>query len=338
MIPILVTGGAGYIGAHTCKALKDAGFLPITYDNFSTGHRYAVQWGPCVEGDLRDSKTLEETLQKYKPKGVLHFAASALVIESMHNPGLYYDNNVGGSLSLLEAMRKHEIPYLVFSSTCATYGNPQFSPITEEHPQLPINPYGRSKLMVEQIIEDFGRTYGLCSVNLRYFNAAGADFSGSVGENHTPETHIIPLIMQVAQKIRKEITIYGTQFPTPDGTAVRDYIHVVDLARAHVQALQWLFAHKKKRSINLGTGKGFSILEIVKAVEEFTKEKIPVRFESERAGEPSHLVADNTKARNVLGWAPEYSSLPMLIESAWKWHTRITSSSENKMDTLNFHK
>jgi UDP-glucose-4-epimerase GalE len=320
MIPILVTGGAGYIGAHTCKALLGAGFYPITYDNLSTGHAYAVQWGPLVQGDLRDKETLSQVFTKYRPLAVLHFAASALVVESMQDPGKYYDNNVYGSLCLLETMRQHKIPHLVFSSTCATYGNPESLHIDETHPQRPINPYGRSKWMVEQIIEDFTKTYDLSAVNLRYFNAAGADLQREIGENHTPETHILPLIIQTALGLRNELTIYGTDFPTPDGSAVRDYIHVTDLAKAHVLSLQWLLKHKKNVSLNLGNGKGFSILELVTAVEAFSQKAVPLKFSAKREGEPAYLVADAAKAKKILNWTP-LLPLSAIISSAWNWHT-----------------
>jgi UDP-arabinose 4-epimerase len=330
MTTILVTGGAGYIGSHTCKALANVGLIPVTYDNLSTGHPYAVKWGPLVIGDLRDRKQLDLAFKQYKPKGVLHFAASALVIESMTNPGKYYNNNVSGSISLLETMVENQVPHLVFSSTCATYGHPQFSPITEEHPQNPINPYGRSKLMVEHIIQDFEKTHNLHSVTLRYFNAAGADLEAEIGENHTPETHLIPSVIEVAQGLRKELVVYGTNFPTPDGSAVRDYIHVEDLAKAHVSALQWLFTNNRSTMINLGTGTGSSVLEIVRAVEAISKNKIPVRFEKKREGEPSHLVADNKKAKHLIHWTPVTSSLPHLIETAWKWHNTPSSSMELK--------
>ncbi|HSX13720.1 MAG TPA: UDP-glucose 4-epimerase GalE [Chlamydiales bacterium] len=318
---ILVTGGAGYIGSHACKALKHAGFTPIVYDNLSTGHRSFVKWGPLVIGDLRDLNRFRQTLQEYKPIGVLHFAASALVIESMQHPGKYYENNVYGTLNLLEAMRE-KVPYLVFSSTCATYGNPVFSPITEEHPQIPINPYGRSKLMVEQMIRD----YPMNSVLLRYFNAAGADFDAEVGEDHNPETHIIPSIIEVAMGKRKEIVVYGTDFPTPDGSAIRDYIHVEDLANAHVSALQYLIEKNPSTYMNLGTGKGYSVLEMIREVEKVSKTTIPVRFEKKRAGEPSHLVASYKKAQEILKWEPRFSTLPEIIESAWNWHNRCCIS------------
>lgn len=319
---ILVTGGAGYIGSHTCKALATIGLIPVTYDNLSTGHKQAVKWGPLVIGDLRDRKQLDLAFKQYKPKGVLHFAASALVIESMTNPGKYYDNNVSGSISLLEAMIENHVPHLVFSSTCATYGHPQFSPITEDHPQNPINPYGRSKLMVEQIIRDFENVHNLHSVCLRYFNAAGADHESEIGEDHTPETHILPSAIEAALRKRKELVVYGTDFPTQDGSAVRDYIHVEDLAKAHVSALQWLFTNNRSTCINLGTGVGSTVLEILRAVEAISKTKIEVRFEKKREGEPSHLIADNKKAKELIDWTPQRSSLSQLVETAWKWHTR----------------
>lgn len=322
MINILVTGGAGYIGSHTCKALKKAGFTPVSYDNLSTGHKSAVKWGPLVVGDLHDKEKLLETLQEYKPVGVLHFAASALVVESMGDPSKYYNNNVVGSLALLDAMRKANVTNLIFSSTCATYGHPVFSPITEEHPQIPINPYGRSKLMVEQMIQDYDRVYGLKAVILRYFNAAGADATSEIGEDHTPETHIIPSIIEVARKVRKEIVIYGDDFPTRDGSAVRDYIHVEDLANAHVKALEWLLANKKSTAINLGTGLGFSIFEMIEEIEKVSEMKIAIRKEKRREGEPSHLVADYSKAKELLGWIPRVSEVPVIVETAWKWHNR----------------
>ena len=308
---ILVTGGAGYIGSQTCKALDLGGFLPVTYDNFSTGHKSSVRWGPYVEGDIRDLSLLQHTLEKYQPKGVIHFAASALVMESMQNPGKYYDNNVGGSITLLRAMQEVKIPYLVFSSTCATYGHPETNPITEMHPQKPISPYGRSKLIVEQILPDFG----IHSVSLRYFNAAGADFDCEIGENHTPETHIIPSVIESALRKREELIVYG------DGSAIRDYVHVKDLADAHVKSLRWLFKNKQSTHINLGTGIGSSILDILAEVQRISSKKIPVRMEKKRMGDPDVLVASNQKAKELLGWTPIYSSLPMLIESAWKWHT-----------------
>lgn len=325
--PILVTGGGGYIGSHACKALRLAGYLPVSYDNLSTGHAYAVKWGPLVEGDLNDRLRLNAAFQEYKPKAVLHFAADAIVSDSIRDPGKYYRNNVGGSIALLEAMRDHQVSSLIFSSTCAVYGDPQFIPITEEHPLSPISPYGRSKLMTEQIISDFGQAHGIRSVFLRYFNVAGADLDMEIGENHTPETHLIPGVIQTALGLRDEIVIYGTDFPTRDGSAIRDYVHVQDLAEAHVAALQWLFAHRKSTAVNLGTGTGYSVLEIIEAVQKFCDKQIPIRFDRRRIGDPPYLTADNRKAKKLFGWMPRFSSLPIQIESAWKWHQALNTPS-----------
>ncbi len=318
---VLVTGGAGYIGSHTCKALKKGGFLPVTYDNLSTGHRSFVKWGPLCFGDLRDKEALRRTFSVYQPIAVLHFAADAIVIESMHNPAKYYSNNVTSSIALLEVMQEYKTPYLVFSSSCATYGNPNAPLITETHPQAPINPYGKSKWMVEQIIEDFIEIHHLKAVCLRYFNAAGTDFEREVGEDHHPETHLIPLIIQTALEQRSELIVYGDDFPTKDGSAVRDYIHVEDLAIGHVKALHHLLNGGKSSSINLGTGTGYSVFELIEMVERFAEKKIPFRVEKQRKGEPSHLVASNEKAKQLLNWTPLYSSLPTIIESAWNWHS-----------------
>lgn len=318
--PILVTGGAGYIGSHTCKALAKAGFLPICYDNLSTGHAYAVKWGPFIQADLQDRTKLQETLATFKPKAVLHFAADALVVESMRDPGKYYRNNVGSSLALLEAMQAAQIESIIFSSTCATYGHPKCHPITEEHPQIPINPYGRSKLMIEQILADYEMAYGLRSVCLRYFNAAGADLQTEIGENHTPETHLIPTLLQAALGLREEVVVYGSDFSSPDGSAVRDYIHVQDLAEAHVAALKWLLKEQTSAAINLGTGEGHSVFQIIEAVQAFCGQILPIRVEKRRPGEPGILTADYQKAKQLLGWSPQWSDLPTLISSAWKWH------------------
>lgn len=320
---ILVTGGAGYIGSHTCKALAKAGYLPVVFDNLSTGHAYAIKWGPFVQADLNDKEKLRETFATYQPKAVIHFAASAIVVESMGDPGLYYRNNVGSSIALLETMRDFGVKKLVFSSTCATYGNPQFTPITERHSLLPINPYGRSKLMVEQIISDFQVAHDLEAVILRYFNAAGADLETQIGENHTPETHLIPVIIQAALGLREEVVVYGTDFDSRDGSAVRDYIHVADLANAHVAALNC-----RSATVNLGTGTGYSVLEIIDAVQKFCGKTIPVRLENRRAGEPGILTADNQKARQLLNWTPAVSDLPTLIESAWKWHQLLFENAD----------
>jgi len=324
MDTVLVTGGAGYIGSQTCKALAKAGFLPVTYDNLSTGHRYAVKWGPLVEADLIDKTKLEETIQKFRPKAVLHFAASALVAESVENPGKYYRNNLMTSITLLEVMRDYGISNIIFSSTCATYGKVQSIPILENHPQRPINPYGRSKLMVEQMISDFEIAHGIQSVILRYFNVAGADSEGEIGENHFPETHLIPSIIQAALGIKEELIVYGIDFPTEDGSAIRDYVHVEDLADAHVSALQYLLAHKKSAKINLGTGRGYSVLEIVDAVQKFCTKPLNYKICSKRPGDPPILAADNTLAKELLGWTPHRSHISCVIESAWQWQTNFS--------------
>jgi UDP-arabinose 4-epimerase len=334
MDAIFVTGGAGYIGSHACKALAAAGFLPIAYDNLSTGHAYAVKWGPFVEGDLNNRAKLDEAIKSYRPLVVLHFAGSALVSESIADPGKYYRNNVANTISLLEAMREFQIHHLVFSSTCATYGDPQFTPITEAHPQLPISPYGRSKLMIEQIIADFERAYSIRSVTLRYFNVAGADLATEIGENHMPETHLIPSVIQAALGMKSEMVVYGTDFPTRDGSAVRDYVHVQDLAEAHVAALKWLIANKKSIAVNLGTGTGYSVLEIIAAVQKFCGKPIPARLEKRKAGDPSSLTADSTLAKELFGWTPHASDLHTLIESAWKWHKLLRENSAILRSTL----
>ena len=323
MDTILVTGGAGYIGSHTCKMLAKAGFLPIAYDNLATGHAYAVKWGPLIIGDLENRDKLYATIDKFKPKAVLHFAASTLVLESMENPGKYYRNNLGGSIALLEAMRDYGITNLIFSSTCATYGPVRSIPIMENHPQHPTNPYGRSKLMIEQMISDFEAAHGMQSIILRYFNVAGADPEGEIGEHHVPETHLIPSIIEAALGLRKEILVYGIDFPTEDGSAIRDYVHVQDLARAHVAALQHLLAHKKSAKINLGTGTGYSVLEIIEAVQKLCTTPLPVKISFKKQGDLPILAADNTLAKTLLGWTPSLSDLPSLIQSAWAWHQTL---------------
>jgi len=331
---VLVTGGAGYIGSHACKQLALAGFVPVTYDNLSTGHAYAVKWGPFVQGDLNDRIKLDEAFLQYKPIAVLHFAAHAIVSESMQDPGFTYRNNVNATVHLLEAMRDHKVPFLVFSSTCATYGLPKQIPITEEHPQEPISPYGRSKWMIEQIIRDFERTHGIRCAMLRYFNVAGADFATEIGENHAVETHLIPSILQTAIGLRKEVIVYGTDFATKDGSAVRDYIHVQDLAEAHVKALQRLLSHQKSLTVNLGTGTGYSVFEILEAVQKFCGHPLSARLEKRREGDPPILVADAKKAFELLTWKPLHSDLPTLIESAWKWHKLLFDNAHLLKATL----
>lgn len=317
---ILVTGGAGYIGSHVCKDLAAEGYTPITYDNLVYGHPWAVKWGPLEKGDILDRPRLDEVIIKYRPEAVMHFAAYAYVGESVENPGKYYRNNVAGALTLLEAMRDNQIDKFIFSSTCATYGVPQEIPITEDHPQLPINPYGHSKLMVEQILKDFHTAHGIRSVSLRYFNAAGADSESEIGEKHDPETHLIPLILDAATGKRPHITIFGDDYDTPDGTCIRDYIHVSDIAAAHILALEKLEGQAGACAYNLGNGKGFSVKEVIDTARKVTKCEIPTQTGHRRAGDPPRLVGDATQIRNELGWEPVFSDLTSIIATAWKWH------------------
>lgn len=322
MKTILVTGGAGYIGSHTCKALAGAGFRPIAYDNLSYGHEWAVKWGPLECGDILDRTRLDAVIVTHKPFAVMHFAAFAYVGESVSDPGKYYRNNVTGSLTLLEAVRDHGIKHFVFSSTCATYGTPETLTIVEATPQRPINPYGASKLMVERMLADFGAAHEMSWTALRYFNAAGGDGDGQIGEDHTPETHLIPLVLDAASGRRPYVTIFGTDYDTADGTCVRDYIHVNDLADAHVRALQALRDGAPSNVFNLGNGKGFSVREVIDSVERVTGLKVPVKFGARRDGDPATLISDATKARTVLGWQPALPDLDTIIRTAWAWHQR----------------
>jgi UDP-arabinose 4-epimerase len=316
---VLVTGGAGYIGSHACKALAAAGHEPITYDNLSMGHAWAVKWGPLEQGDLLDPDRLREAVERWRPEAVVHFAAVAYVGESVENPAKYYRNNVVGTLNLLEAMRQCGVGKIVFSSTCATYGNPMRLPLDEHHSQAPINPYGRSKLMIEQVLADYAAAYGMSSIALRYFNAAGADPEGELGEEHDPETHLIPLVLEAAAGLRDAITIFGRDHDTPDGTCVRDYIHVSDLAEAHVHALDALGKDAQARAFNLGTGTGYSVQEVIDAARRVTGRTIPVANGPRRAGDPPILVADATAVRTSLGWQPRHSDLATMLETAWAW-------------------
>lgn len=328
MIPqkptILVTGGAGYVGSHACKALAKEGFSPVTVDNLVYGHAWAVKWGPLETGDILDRSFLDSVILKYNPIGVLHFAAFAYVGESVLMPGKYYRNNVAGSLTLLEAVRDHKIPYLVFSSTCATYGESTLHPISENHPQMPVNPYGASKLMVERMIVDFEKANKLTSVCLRYFNAAGADLDLEIGESHDPETHLIPLVLNAAAGLQPDIKIFGDDYKTPDGTCIRDYIHVTDLAKAHVLSLKYLIKGGLSAQFNLGTGKGYSVKEVIACAEQITGKKITISKKSRRLGDVPVLVAEVKAAKTILGWKPEYSDLETIIQTAWAWHKSDT--------------
>jgi UDP-arabinose 4-epimerase len=318
MSNILVMGGAGYVGSHACKGLATSGLNPIAYDNLVAGHDWAVKWGPLARGDILDRDRLDEVFRLYKPSAVLHFAAHAYVGESVEHPSRFYINNVSGSLNLLDAMRRHDVKQMVFSSTCATYGIPEAVPISEAHPQKPINPYGSSKLMVERILADYGAAYGLRSISLRYFNAAGADPEGQIGEDHDPETHLIPLVLSAARG-GEPITIYGTDYDTPDGTCIRDFIHVTDLADAHVLALKALQQQCDRPSYNLGTGKGHSVREVIEIAEAATGHRVRLKEGPRRAGDPPRLVANASRAQRELGWQTRYSDLDQIIRTAWNW-------------------
>jgi UDP-arabinose 4-epimerase len=321
---VLVTGGAGYIGSHACKALAAAGYTPIAYDNLAYGHKAAVRWGPLVEADLADQKRLAATIERHEVAAVMHFAAFAYVGESMTKPALYFHNNVVNTLNLLDAMLAAEVRHIVFSSTCATYGDPDQVPITETEKQKPVNPYGESKLMIERCLHWYGEAYGMSHVALRYFNAAGADPDGEIGEEHDPETHLIPLVLQAALGRRARIEIFGTDYATPDGTAIRDYIHVTDLADAHVKALDYLLQGGASVALNLGTGHGHSVREVIAAAERVTGRRVPRAEAPRRAGDPPRLVADPRRANALLGWRPTRSDLDTIVGTAWAWHSRAT--------------
>ncbi|MBI3516404.1 MAG: UDP-glucose 4-epimerase GalE [Proteobacteria bacterium] len=319
---VLVTGGAGYVGSHTAKALAAAGYRAITLDNLSRGFAHAVQWGPLERGDILDRDFLDAVMTRWRPQAVLHFAALAYVGESVSDPARYWRNNVVGSLTLLEAMRDHGVGRIVFSSTCATYGLPVRLPLAEDHPQAPISPYGATKLAVERMLADLDPAHGLRSVALRYFNAAGADPAGELGENHEPETHLIPLAIGAALGTAPRLKIFGTDYPTADGTCIRDYIHVTDLAAAHVAALGYLEAGGASTACNLGTGAGLSVRQIVTEVANVAGRPVPADEGPRRAGDPPELVADPARARQLLGWTPRCSDVASVISTAYAWSTR----------------
>lgn len=319
---VLVTGGAGYIGSHTCKALSAAGYLPVTLDNLVYGHPWAVKWGPLVQADLADRSALRQAFHDYPVRGVVHFAAYAYVGESMSFPEKYFRNNVINTLNLLEAMNEASVRPIVFSSTCATYGVPREVPIPEDHAQQPINPYGESKLFIEKALHWHDVAHGVRYAALRYFNAAGADPDGEIGEDHEPETHLLPLAIEAALGKRERLEIFGTDYPTPDGTAIRDYIHVTDLATAHVKALGQLLAGGSSMKLNLGTGSGHSVREVVEAVARVARRPVPVRESPRRPGDPPSLVAAPSRAGEVLDWRPQYSDLATIVATAWRWHER----------------
>jgi len=317
---ILVTGGAGYIGSHACKALALAGYTPISFDNLVYGHEWAVRWGPSEQGDIIDRTRLDYIFNHYRPEAVMHFAAYAYVGESVYDPGKYYSNNVAGTLTLIESMLDHGVKNLVFSSSCATYGIPESWPIQETQQQMPINPYGASKMMIERILKDFDHAHGLRSISLRYFNAAGADPDCLIGEAHYPETHLIPLIFDAVSGLKKAITIHGNDYNTPDGTCIRDYIHVSDIANAHVLSMKSLKEGSPSETYNLGNGKGFSVLEVIQAVERVVNKKVPYEIGPRRIGDPEVLVGDSRKATENLNWRPIYGDIDKIIETAWRWY------------------
>lgn len=318
---VLVTGGAGYIGSHTVKALLQSGDSVVVFDDLSTGHREAVAEDvPFVQGDVTDEAALSEAIRKYEIDAVMHFAAKSLVGESMQHPAKYYTNNVAGGVALLEAARKHGVKHIIFSSTAAVYGEPETTPIDEDHPLRPESVYGRTKLAFEQMLADYTMVYPLTYAALRYFNAAGADHEGQIGEDHNPETHLIPLVLQTALGQRDSLTIFGTDYPTPDGTCIRDYIHVTDLADAHVLALKALEAGAPSNVYNLGNGNGFSVREVIETAEKVVGKEIPVVEGERRPGDPAVLVASSKRAKEVLGWNPRFPSLQEIVKSAWAWH------------------
>jgi len=320
MINILVAGGAGYIGSHTCLDLFSKGFTPIVYDNLSNGHAEFAKWGPLEVGDIRDRNRLDEVLKKYKPEAIVHFAAAIEVAESIQNPGAYYDNNVGGTISLLRAAQAADIDKIVFSSTCATYGIPSSIPMNEAHAQLPINPYGRSKLIIEQILNDLDRYQGFRSFILRYFNAAGADLEGRIGEWHSPETHAVPIAIETALGRRPHFEVLGTDYDTRDGSCVRDFVHVLDLADAHSRAIEHLLNNGTSHALNLGTGHGTTVKELLEAVRRVGGRDFEIKYGPRRRGDSPALVADNALAKTTIDWSPQHD-LKSIIGSAWNWHS-----------------
>lgn len=319
---VLVTGGAGYIGSHVCQTLAQQGYHPITVDNLSRGHKDFVKWGPLHQIDISETAKISEIIKAEKIENVFHLAAYAYVGESVHDPLLYYQNNVLGSLSLLNAMKEAGARQIIFSSTCATYGVPKVIPIDENSPQNPINPYGKSKLMVENILREFVRAHHFSAVSLRYFNAAGADINGKIGESHEPETHLIPLVLAAAHDQNNEISIYGNDYSTKDGTCVRDYIHVHDLAEAHLLSMNYLKTNSGFFEFNLGTGHGLSVKEIIETAEKVANKKVNVKISGRREGDPAELVASGRKAKEVLDWNPRFSKIETIIETANNWHLR----------------
>jgi len=321
MLELSIIGGADYIGSHMSKYLNTKGISPVVLDNLSLGHKEAVKWGPLYIGELNDERLLMDIFTRHDIQAVMHFAAFCYVGKSVTNPLKYYQNNVAAPLGLLSTMRKHAIDKLIFSSSCATYGEPETLPITEK--QQPINPYGRTKLMMENILNDLDVAHGMKSVCLRYFNAAGADPEGKLGEDHTPETHLLPLVLQTALGHRRVLTAFGNDYPTPDGTCIRDYIHITDLAQAHYLALLHLLDGGNSKKYNLGNGNGYSILDVINCARKITGKKIHYDFADRRQGDPAILVGSAEKATRELGWKPEFNTLETILKTAWSWHSRF---------------
>lgn len=320
---VLIVGGAGYIGSHMVQMLLQHGHDVITYDNLSSGYQDAVLGGEFVLGDLSDTSLLNQVFIQHHPEAVMHFASFIQVGESVQRPDKYYQNNVSNTLNLLNVMIEHDVKKFIFSSTAAIFGEPEYIPIDEKHPTQPLNPYGRSKLIIEQILTDYDRAFGLKSIALRYFNAAGADPSGLLGERHQPETHLIPLALEVASGRRPHLQLFGRDYDTPDGTCIRDYIHIVDLCSAHLQALLTLSKRGQSDRFNLGNGVGYSVQEIINAVESVTGKKITIQEAQRRAGDPARLVADAKKAKELLGWNPVFFDIKDIIRHAWNWECRL---------------
>ncbi|VAW60729.1 UDP-glucose 4-epimerase [hydrothermal vent metagenome] len=327
---VLVVGGAGYIGSHMVKMLSKAGHDVSTLDNLSNGYKDAVKYGEFIEGDIADTTLLNRLFSENRFDGVMHFASYIQVGESVEKPSMYYRNNVSNTQVLLDAMIEHNIKHFIFSSTAATFGEPQYTPIDEKHPQKPINPYGHSKLMVEQILADFDYAYGLKSVSLRYFNAAGADPQGELGERHIPETHLLPLVLQAASGRRDSIMIFGTDYDTPDGTCVRDYIHINDLCSAHLLGLEHLLAGGESRAYNMGNGQGYSIKEVIDVAKKVTGADFAVKLGERREGDPARLVADASLLQKELGWKPEYAELEIIVRHAWEWEEKYSEWGESR--------
>lgn len=319
---LLVTGGAGYIGSHVCKAAAAAGFLPVTFDSLTGGHRSAVRWGPLEVGDLRDGERVRAALARWKPASVIHLAGLIDTSASMADPSSYYEHNVTATLTLLDAMYRSGVSSLIFSSSAAVYGEPAYTPIDEKHRCLPLSPYGASKMMVERILQDYARAYGVKSVSLRYFNAAGADAAGEIGESHPVETHLIPLVLEAIAGRRPQIAIHGDDYDTRDGTCVRDYIHVDDLAAAHLLAVNYLTARDGAHAFNLGSGDGATVREIIDIARRVSNRPVVVRMGPRRPGDPAVLLADSARARSQLGWRPVRSDLDSIVSSAWAWHRK----------------